>query len=127
MQTANDIQAMSAAKKQASKEGQNTNNHVQQIITTFFTPRENKQKQRRPIEDKPEVATKNGTAARCASNLISWGIKNNALTKNRNEDESRLITGVKVTNNTSNPVTKLPIFQMNIFQFPVQLRPQHPQ
>ena len=107
---------MSAAKKQASKEGQNSNNHVQQIITTYFTPRENKHKQRRPIENKPEVDTKHRTAATCASNKenISRGIKNKTLTgtKNRNEDESKLITSVKVTNNTTNPVTKLPIFQM---------------
>ena len=59
---------MSAAKKQASKKGQNTNSHVQQIITKFFTPRENKQKQRQQVKDKPEVDTKNGTAATCASN-----------------------------------------------------------
>ena len=59
---------MSAAKKPASKDRQNTNSHVKQIITTFFTPRENKQVQRRPVKDKPEVKTTNGKAATCAAN-----------------------------------------------------------
>ena len=54
---------MSAANKPASKDRQNTNSHVQQIITTFFTPRENKHVQRRPVTDKPEAETKNGKAA----------------------------------------------------------------
>ena len=60
----------------------------QKIITNYFTPRENKNKQRRPIEDKPEEDTKHRTAATCASNKenISRDIKIKTLTgtKNRN-------------------------------------------
>ena len=59
---------MSAAKKPASKDKQNTNCHVQQIITTFFTPRENTQVQRRPIIAIPEVEIKNEKAATVAAN-----------------------------------------------------------
>ena len=69
---------MSAAKKPVSKDRQNTNSNVQEIITMFFTPRENKHVQRRPVTDKPEVETKNGKATTCAANKekISRGIKN---------------------------------------------------
>ena len=107
---------MSAAKKQASKEGQNTNSHVQLIITTFFTQRENKQKQRRPVKDKPEVDTKKGKAATCASNKekISRGITNK-LSKiqnpYKNELSNNVIPSVKVINNIK-PLTMKPIFQM---------------
>ena len=38
------------------------------IITTYFTPRENKQVQRQPIIAKPEVETKNEKAATVAAN-----------------------------------------------------------
>ena len=58
---------MSAAKKQASKEEQNSNNQIQKVITKYFTPRENKHKQRRQIEDKPEVDGSR-TVATCAFN-----------------------------------------------------------
>ena len=69
-------------KIQTSTEGQNTNNHVQQIITSYFTPRENKHKQRRTIEDKLEVDTKHRTAATCTSKEenISRDIQNKTLT-----------------------------------------------
>ena len=106
---------MSVAKQQASKERQNTNSHVQQIITTFFTPRENKQKQRRPVEDKPEVDTKNGIATTCASNKenISRGITNKIITgtqnRNKNEIPNNIIPSLKVTN-IINPLTTKPIF-----------------
>ena len=49
---------MSAAKKPASKDKQNTSSQVQQIITNFFTPRENKPVQRRPIIVIPEAQIK---------------------------------------------------------------------
>ena len=52
----------------------------------------------------------------CASNkdIFLRDIKNKTLTgtKNRNEDESELITRVKVTNNITDPVTEPPFFQM---------------
>ena len=91
---------MSAAKKQTSTEGQNTNNRVQEIITSYFTPRENKHKQRQQIENKPEVYTKHRTAATGASNKEKnpRDIINKTITgtKIRNEDESEKIISLKV-------------------------------
>ena len=59
---------MSVAKKPASKDKQSTSRRVQQIITNFFTPRENKLAQRRPIIIIPEVETKDENAAKVTTN-----------------------------------------------------------
>ena len=107
---------MSVNKIRTSTEGQNTNIHLQQIITSYFTPRENKHKQRRQIKNKPEVYTKHRTAATGASNKEKnpMDMINKTLTgtKIRNEDESEKIISVKVKNRTINLLTKSQFFQM---------------